>query len=1101
MTLCLLLLLWPLAAATQDIAPNLTRFRRFGTEHGLSQASGWSVVQDRHGFVWIGTQDGLNRFDGNEFRVYRHDPAAPDSLAGNRISALAIDHDGTLWVASNGGLSRYLAELDRFETIPVAAEEAAAGELRALHVDAQGVLWVGGYAGLSRLDPRVGQHRRWAFDAANRPADLRIESLASDADGRLWIGTLAGLARLDPASGRVDWPFRGLPSAAPLDDTRIDTLLVDREGVLWIGAVAAGLFRYDSAQGELRVFRHVADDPNSLNSDLIRSLLQDRQGGLWVGTREGLNLLTAPHDPATRILRYTHHRHDPRSLGSGRVMSLFQAADGSLLIGTYTGGLSVLHARGNRFASFTPDSAASARLRDPVIYSALPAGPAAVWLGGRKGLYHFDLATGQMQDYPATAGLGISALAADGATLWLGVLAGALRFDAADGSLQRLKLPAPLPGVQITRIFHDGDRLFVGTFDRGLFVLRRDGHELVAHYPIASWVSQIVIFDEDTVLICASDGLHWLSRDGSEQRWQHRAGSDGSTPLRNGITYFHRAADGRMWLASAGDGLWEMQLAPGERLADARFTAVPAVRELGLDVVQAIAEDRRGLLWLSTSRGIARFDPDRGDASLYGGADGAFDSDYSSAAVARLDDGRLVFTATRGFTVFDPMRIGETPDAAAPLLTELRVWNRRMEVKAIDPRSPLQSPLHLSERLQIPAETARMLSLRFASVELIAPERLRYAYRLDGFDRGWIEVPASERQATYTNLPPGAYVFRVKAGEPGTLADALETRLALDILPPWWMTPWARLSFTAGLLLALYLGYRWRVRSIQAHRRLLQQQVSERTAQLSQEKQRAELALQELKQAQRGLVEAEKMASLGQLVAGVAHEINTPIGVALTASSTLSERSGEMLRKFEEGTLRRSELGGFLGVACEASQMVDHNLHRAAELVRSFKQVAVDRSSDERRQFELGDYLDTLFKSLSASWRQRAIEFTLDCPPGIWLEGYPGTFAQILGNFVQNALLHAFEPEQPGHLRLTVQTLPGDHVELRFADDGRGIAADALPHVFEPFYTTRRGQGGTGLGLHVVYNLVNARLGGLIEVRSTPGQGTCFIVRFPRVAP
>jgi ligand-binding sensor domain-containing protein/signal transduction histidine kinase len=1090
----------PAAAPPAEYIPALTRFRRLGTEQGLSQLSVRGLVQDRRGFLWIGTQDGLNRYDGNEFRVYRHREGQPDTLPGDLVRALAIDHQGRLWIGGSGGLSRYREEEDRFEAMPIAGQRGAQDEVHGLHVDAHGNVWIASYEGLSRFDPATGQRTAWTFAPGATPPDTRFESLASDAQGRVWLGSLAGLTRLDPATGQLEQPYAGLEPAEKLATTRIDALLMDRHGVLWVGSVGEGLFRFDAAAHDVRVFRHRDDDAGTLNSDIIRSLLEDAEGRLWIGTREGLNLLPAPADPAARFLRFEHYRHDPRSLGAGRVMSLLQAADGSVLAGTHTGGVSIVNPRGNRFASFTPDSAVTAGLRDPVIYSLLEAGPDAVWLGGRKGLYRFEPDSGHLQDFPATASLGVSALALDGNELWLGVLAGAVVVDIGNGKMRVPALPAPLAGAQITRLWLEGDRIVAGTYDRGVFVLRKHDLALLAHHPVESWVSHIFPLDADTLLVSASDGLHWLSRDGSVQRYVHRAGSDAGSALpAGGITHILRTRDGSLWLAGAGAGLLRMHLDAAHDPASARFEKIAAVAAARLDLVQALAEDADGQLWLSTSKGIARYDPRDETLRLFGSADGAFDSDYQSAAVAMLADGRQVFASTLGFTVFDPAHVGADPRPPAPVLTELRLWNRRIEPRHADPQSPLPVPLHLAQRLVLPASDAHMLSLRFSALDLPAPERLHYAYRLDGFDPDWIETTASERSATYTNLAPGRYRFHVKAGEPGSLARAATTTLALEILPPWWLTPWAKVLFVLLALGALYAGYRWRVHSIQAHRLDLQRQVTDRTAELSQAKQSAEQALVELRDAQRGLIEAEKMASLGSLVSGVAHEINTPLGVAVTASSMLSDRTAQLQRQYDAGTLKQADLEAFLGVAREATVMVDRNLGRAAQLVSSFKQVSIDHHSDERRRFALSDYLRTLLRSLEPNWKRRPITFELDVEEGLDLDSHPGALAQVVSNLVQNALMHAFADEQPGTLRLTARGIDGERVELVVADDGRGISAEMLPHVFEPFATTRRGRGGTGLGLHVAYNLVTARLGGQIEVRSSAA-GTQVVVRFPRVA-
>ncbi|WP_431858151.1 ATP-binding protein [Azospirillum sp.] len=270
---------------------------------------------------------------------------------------------------------------------------------------------------------------------------------------------------------------------------------------------------------------------------------------------------------------------------------------------------------------------------------------------------------------------------------------------------------------------------------------------------------------------------------------------------------------------------------------------------------------------------------------------------------------------------------------------------------------------------------------------------------------------------------------------------------------------------------------------------------------LRQSKEAAERALDDLTLAQKSLIQAEKMASLGQLVAGVAHEVNTPVGVTLTAATQLQIEVDEIAARHGAGRLKRSAFEDFLSTSRELSHLIAANSERAADLIQSFKLVAIDQSSGERRRFVLADYIEELLRSLSPALRQAGCAVAVDCPPALEVDGYPGALSQILTNLVMNVLTHAYDPGAAGRIRITVRPAPNDHVVLDFADEGRGIAPDVLPKIFDPFYTTTRGTGGSGLGLHIVYNLVAGTLRGGITAASEPGQGTCFTLSFPRVTP
>lgn len=261
-----------------------------------------------------------------------------------------------------------------------------------------------------------------------------------------------------------------------------------------------------------------------------------------------------------------------------------------------------------------------------------------------------------------------------------------------------------------------------------------------------------------------------------------------------------------------------------------------------------------------------------------------------------------------------------------------------------------------------------------------------------------------------------------------------------------------------------------------------------------------EAAYADLKETQASLVQAEKMASLALLVAGVAHEINTPIGIAFGCATHLSGRTQALTEAFEGGTMKKSDLTAYVTTAGDSSRLIEQNLTRAAELIQSFKRVAVDQTSEERRRFDLLAYLEEIVTSLGPTLRKGPHRVAIACSPGVILDSYPGALSQVVTNLVMNALTHAFTPGSKGHMVIDVDELPDGEVVVRFADDGVGIPTDHQPKVFEPFFTTRRGAGGSGLGLHIVFNLVTQTLGGRISVDSAPGDGTTFTLRIPKTA-
>ncbi len=260
-------------------------------------------------------------------------------------------------------------------------------------------------------------------------------------------------------------------------------------------------------------------------------------------------------------------------------------------------------------------------------------------------------------------------------------------------------------------------------------------------------------------------------------------------------------------------------------------------------------------------------------------------------------------------------------------------------------------------------------------------------------------------------------------------------------------------------------------------------------------------AEEDLRQAQNGLIQAEKMAALGSLVAGVAHEINTPIGNTLTAASHLHDRTLAMRERLDTDKIRKSDLVGFVELFEETTRLILRDTQRAVELIQSFKQVAVDQTSGERRDFDLKGYIEEVFLSLRPRIRKTRLSVVLECPTDILMDSYPGALSQVLTNFVMNSLLHAYDPADTGTLKIQVTVPRPDLVEIVYSDDGKGMTKDVLDRVFDPFFTTKRGAGGSGLGMHIVFNIVTTTLRGTIKVHSEPGLGSRFTLRIPIHAP
>ncbi|CAO3407012.1 sensor histidine kinase [Azospirillum largimobile] len=336
--------------------------------------------------------------------------------------------------------------------------------------------------------------------------------------------------------------------------------------------------------------------------------------------------------------------------------------------------------------------------------------------------------------------------------------------------------------------------------------------------------------------------------------------------------------------------------------------------------------------------------------------------------------------------------------------------------------------------------------------------------------------------------------FNLFAAEEEALAKARALEKRLEALAP------QCLSEFRELVAAFELSTREQQRLVRVSDRL-QAQLSDANHELERRRSEAEAALESLREAQEAMVQSEKLASLGALVAGVAHEINTPVGIAVSCASHLADATQSLRRRAADGELGKAEFARYLATAIDTTDLILGNCERASQLIAGFKQVAVDRASAVRRCVNLAAYIQDTLVSLQPKLRPSGHAVSVSCPSDLELDSYPGVLSQILSNLVMNALTHAFADGRPGDMAITVDLPTPDTVRLCFTDTGRGMSEEHRARIFEPFFTTRRGRGGSGLGLHIVHNLVVGVLKGSIAVDSAPDRGTSFTLLFPRRTP
>lgn len=1047
------------------------------------------LAQDRRGLLWFGTPEGLVQFDGYRMKVYRNDPADPGTIGDDYVRGLLAHSDGSLWVATQGGgVSVYDPASDRFRTHRPDGEDphGLPGVAAVSLIEgAGGEVWIGlASQGLARWDPPSGRFQHFPpapgvagalqhdtvrcllFDRAGnlwagtgnglhlrRHEREDFEHIASDAtvedslarqyvyalfeasDGRIWVGTQShGLAIWDPATSTLQ---RIAPGGEGLGHPWVSGMVEPAAGRIWVATYGAGIDVVDAGAG--RVVQRLRADPSipgSLALDRLTAPFRDRSGLIWMGSWGGGLQRHNPHN-AEAFTSLRHGPSLPRGLTLANVLSTLPVDDGRVWVGTGGNGIDVIDLQHGLVAGYRPDPRRPGALRDGTIRAMLRDRQGRIWVGTQQsGLQRYQP---ESDDFSAS---------------WPGLPRGPIR---------RLHLRS------------DG-RLLIG-MQAALVLLDPDSGELevLRTGPGREFTDAVWSLAED------GEGDVWIGTPLDLMVW--RAGSAHLQAVRipglrlQAATDLAVDRDGRLWLAGPRGLLRMTGWSQGEAAFEDYGARLP-VQAHGLG--QLLLFDDAGGMW--TPR--ARIDTSTARLEAFGPGDGVDIGSVEIGSGSRGADGRLYLGGTRGLLVIDPARYRPWNHVAPLLITALAVDGQALTGEAALDGVVLQ-----------PGQ--RRLSIEFAALDYSDPTALDYAYRLVGLDQDWIETDWRQRLASFHNLWPGNYRFELRARSRHGEWSEQPVHLDLRVVPAWWQTPLALAAALLALLLLIGGAMRLRTLRMQQQARELEALVAHRTEELSRAKERAELALAELKGAQKQLVAAEKMASLGQLVAGVAHEINTPIGIAVTAASHLHDIAADGSSRIGQQRMTRSELESWKQEVEAASRLVLGSLERASTLVASFKQVSVDQSSGQRRCFLLHQFLQEVQTALNPTLRRTPHQLEVDCPPGIEMDSYPGALFQIFGNLINNAVAHAFDPATPGLMRVRAWA-EGELLVIEFSDDGAGMEARVAAHAFDPFFTTRRGSGGSGLGLHVVHNLVTQLLGGSIEMHSAPGQGTRFHIRFAR---
>src|ERR1700733_8508258 len=807
------------------------RFARISSSQGLSQVRVSDIVQDDQGFIWFGTWNGLNRYDGYNFRVFKHDPERQESLSGVFIYSLFKDRAGTIWVGTDQSLDRFDPLTEKFSHYHFDVQDSSGlpTTVNQISQDSSGMLWLSTRKGLFRLDPVTGKTKHFYHDPGDPSSlgDNDIKSTGEDRAGRFWVGTSQTLDEFDRNTGKVErhvltgesgiglwfhedrfgvfWIVYGPDGSIATCDPKTNkltryefdsqgpesnlknpayALLEDHEGTMWFGTAVRGLLKFDREHRRFISYHHLPGDRDSLVDNRVIALFEDREKNIWVGMHD-----VEPHFFATRPQPFTKlpNPSDSRNtISPGLVGALYEDRQGVLWVGVNRS-LVRIDRKTGLSSSFQPAAGSE-------VLSIIEDGPDVLWIAGTNPLLRYNRKTGELRRYvhdrsdPSTLCSGVvqRLLIDHRGTLWAATWDGLCRFHPLTQRFTTYKPDPKTRGLNYYTIAEDPQgNLWLGG---NLGLHRFDPNT-----------------DRFTVYSHNSDAPHILSD--------------------NHIIAIHFDRAGSMWVGTQ-DGLDKF---------DPRTSTFVVYNErdgMGGNVVSCILEDQRGLLWMSTNKGGSSFDPRTQKFSNYTVADGLPGPDFTGwGACFKSAAGEMFFGGFSGVTAFFPDQVvadAVVANAFVPpiVLTDFRLFGRPV---ALSPGSPLKKAVNYTDTITL-SHSQDNFSIGFSALSYFHAATIRYRYMLEGLDQEWNEVGSDQRLASYTTLPTGTYMFHVQGASRRGPWSEPGAQLLIQILPPWWATRWFRITCLVLILLLAWSVHRYHLHqlTIQFNVRL-EERVSERT--------------------------------------------------------------------------------------------------------------------------------------------------------------------------------------------------------------------------------------------------------------------------------
>ncbi len=1040
-------------------------FERISIGQGISQSDVTAILQDSVGFMWLATNNGLNRYDGYSFRTFKFDSRNPRTLSSSIIFSMVRDGGRYLWVSTKDAIDRYDAYTERFEHY-TRAEDLHGGtvpvsRVTAMCMTSRGELWgvMRGY--VLRLDRKSDKFRAYTLTNTLTNSKLIVLNCITEGpDGGLLVGTNRGVYCVDGESGEGRLLFNAevsLKGRAP----RVLSLMADpTQGLVYAGC-DDGMFVIDSRGRFVREIRHQGDQIAKASA-----IMKDSFGRLWIATRER-GIYIAEGD---RVTNCVHDPLDGASIGSNYVLSLYEDLSGAVWVGTSAGGVNkvLLHRRPFHNIRHLPNTANS--LSDGVVFAIYVDDDGTIWAATKDGVLNsVNPATEAVRRYslPVAGSYGgdlvkIYGIERKGADkLWLATSHGLCLFDKATGRFDRSPVAGLEPGIRMRSMLYDEEGLlWLLSRSSGIYII--DGQRLVRRYNVAGGL----LTDDFVRGICQDhrgdiwvgtrgSGVSVFRREGDEyaiSSMRNRPDDPASLSLDN-ISTVYEDSRNRLWIGTWGGGL---NLVTDRE----KFDVKVYTEQEGLcdNAIFGIFEDKAGKLWISSYNGLSCFDPDSEQFRNYTTEDGLPSNEFMIGAAFRAPDGRMLFGTINGLTMFHPEQVGrEYPSTERLAVVKLIVGDREvLPGEAIGKRVILQRPISVTGHITL-SHREQTFGLEMATFSFGAPGRTKFAYKLEGLDEKW-NYSTRGNYVSYTNLRPGRYTFVFKAASSDGIWSEMPGRLEITITPPFWASPlayviYALLALTAALAAALMV-------------RRKQEQRAER-----------------LREAMHHENEQALYQAKMKFFTNISHELRTPLALTLGLVERINDK-----------------LGGQNPVSRQL-EVVKRNTDRLLGLVNDLLDMRNIETGNVKLRPKTKDivaFTKTVWSYFESEAESKGISVFFDAQPGHYRVTIDFEKSEkILYNLLANAIKFTST-----FIEIVIRQefrAGREYIAITIRDDGPGISEDEYEKIFYRFYQSKNTSSqytGSGLGLNFALEMTRLQQGEL-TVTSDLGKGSAFCLSLP----